>query len=278
MFQRRKEMETFSFLLEQLLNGKQLTLSGGYKDKLPSKILHQLTRLSEKMHGTEEQLKQDQNELRETIAELAHQMRNPLANMEGYLELLSTARSEEERQEYLAVLMETEGKLHFLTESFIKMARLESRIIQIKPEAANLSDTILKSILQVKKAADAKQIVIEFTDGSERNTAHDANWLGEAVYNLLENSVKYSPVGSIVKIAVIYNEMYTRISVSDSGIGIREGEEGRIFQKFYRGKDTGGQPGFGLGLYLSREIVLMHGGFVKARRRERGMEISVFLP
>ena len=278
MFQRRKELETFSFLLEQLLNGKRLTLSGGYKDKLPSKILHQLTRLSEKMHGTEERLKQDQNELRETIAELAHQMRNPLANMEGYLELLSTARSEEERQEYLAVLMETEGKLHFLTESFIKMARLESRIIQIKPEAANLSDTILKSILQVKKAADAKQIVIEFTDGSERNTAHDANWLGEAVYNLLENSVKYSPVGSIVKIAVIYNEMYTRISVSDSGIGIREGEEGRIFQKFYRGKDTGGQPGFGLGLYLSREIVLMHGGFVKARRRERGMEISVFLP
>lgn len=278
MFQRRKELETFSFLLEQLLNGKRLTLSGGYKDKLPSKILHQLTRLSEKMHGTEEQLKQDQNELRETIAELAHQMRNPLANMEGYLELLSTARSEEERQEYLAVLMETEGKLHFLTESFIKMARLESRIIQIKPEAANLSDTILKSILQVKKAADAKQIVIEFSDGSERNTAHDANWLGEAVYNLLENSVKYSPVGSIVKIAVIYNEMYTRISVSDSGIGIREGEEGRIFQKFYRGKDTGGQPGFGLGLYLSREIVLMHGGFVKARRRERGMEISVFLP
>ncbi len=278
MFQRRKELETFSFLLEQLLNGKRLTLSGGYKDKLPSKILHQLTRLSEKMHGTEEQLKQDQNELRETIAELAHQMRNPLANMEGYLELLSTAQSEEERQEYLAVLMETEGKLHFLTESFIKMARLESRIIQIKPEAANLSDTILKSILQVKKAADAKQIVIEFTDGSERNTAHDANWLGEAVYNLLENSVKYSPVGSIVKIAVIYNEMYTRISVSDSGIGIREGEEGRIFQKFYRGKDTGGQPGFGLGLYLSREIVLMHGGFVKARRRERGMEISVFLP
>ena len=90
--------------------------------------------------------------------------------------------------------------------------------------------------------------------------------------------MKYSPVGSIVKIAVIYNEMYTRISVSDSGIGIREGEEGRIFQKFYRGKDTGGQPGFGLGLYLSREIVLMHGGFVKARRRERGMEISVFLP
>ena len=100
MFQRRKELETFSFLLEQLLNGKRLTLSGGYKDKLPSKILHQLTRLSEKMHGTEEQLKQDQNELRETIAELAHQMRNPLANMESYLELLGGVQCEAERQEY----------------------------------------------------------------------------------------------------------------------------------------------------------------------------------
>lgn len=278
MFQRRKELETFSALLEQLINGEKLTNSGGCQDQLPSKIRHQLMRLSDQMHGTKEQLEREKKELGETIAKVAHQMRTPLANMESYLELLETAQDETERQEYLAVLKETEGRLHFLTESFIKMARLESRMIQIRPETASLSDTILKSILQVKKAADAKQIFIEFSDDKERNTAHDANWLGEAVYNLLENSVKYSPAGSVVSVAVRYHEMYTRISVADSGIGIHEGEEARIFQKFYRGKETGRQPGFGLGLYLSREIVRLHGGFMKAKRRGRGLEISIFLP
>ena len=278
MFRRRKELEAFSFLLEQLLNGEKIQLSGGYADDLPAKIRHQLMRLSEKMHGREEQLEKEKNEIREMIAEIAHQMRNPLANMESYLELFSAAQSGAERQEYLAALTDTEGKLHFLTESFIKMARLESRIIQLRMEDTDLGATILKSILQVKKAANAKEILIDFSDRKERAVAHDANWLSEAVFNILENSVKYAPTGSVVKVDVSYHEMYARISISDSGIGIEEGEEARIFQKFYRGKNAGGQPGFGLGLYLSREIVLMHGGFVKVRRKEAGMEVLIFLP
>ena len=95
---------------------------------------------------------------------------------------------------------------------------------------------------------------------------------------MLENSVKYSPMDSVIWVSAAQNEMYTRISVTDSGIGIAEGEEGQIFQRFYRGKETDGQPGFGLGLYLTREIVLMHGGFVKAKRKSPGLEISIFLP
>lgn len=278
MFYRRKEMEKFSLLLDQLLSGAQLHISPKYLDELPSKIRYQLVRLSEKIHGSEQQLTRERDEIRELIAEIAHQMRNPLANMESYLELLSAADSETERREYLEVLKDAEFQLHFLTESFIKMARLENRIIQIKPDAAMLSRTIMQSILQVKKAADEKHICIELRMDEKLEASHDANWLGEAIYNILENSVKYSPPDSVIRVSAVQNEMYTQISVSDQGIGITEGEEGQVFQRFYRGKETDGQPGFGLGLYLSREIVLMHGGFIRARRKSPGLEISVFLP
>lgn len=278
MFHRRKEMEKFSLLLDQLLSGAQLHISPEYLDELPSKIRYQLVRLSEKIHGSEQQLTRERDEIRELIAEIAHQMRNPLANMESYLELLSAADSETERREYLEVLKDAEFQLHFLTESFIKMARLENRIIQIKPDAAMLSRTIMQSILQVKKAADEKHICIELRMDEKLEASHDANWLGEAIYNILENSVKYSPPDSVIRVSAVQNEMYTQISVSDQGIGITEGEEGQIFQRFYRGKETDGQPGFGLGLYLSREIVLMHGGFIRARRKSPGLEISIFLP
>lgn len=278
MFHRRKEMEKFSLLLDQLLSGAQLHISPEYLDELPSKIRYQLVRLSEKIHGSEQQLTRERDEIRELIAGIAHQMRNPLANMESYLELLSAADSETERREYLEVLKDAEFQLHFLTESFIKMARLENRIIQIKPDAAMLSRTIMQSILQVKKAADEKHICIELRMDEKLEASHDANWLGEAIYNILENSVKYSPPDSVIRVSAVQNEMYTQISVSDQGIGITEGEEGQIFQRFYRGKDTDGQPGFGLGLYLSREIVLMHDGFIRARRKSPGLEISVFLP
>lgn len=278
MFQRRKEMEAFSRLMDQLINGEDLQISVDYLDELPSKIRYQFVRLSEKIHGNEHRLKRERDEVRELIADIAHQMRNPLANIESYLELLSAASCEAERKEYLEALGNAESQLHFLTEHFIKMARLENRIIQIKPDADVISRTIMQSILQVKKAADAKRILIDLAMDGEWEVPHDANWLGEAIYNILENSVKYSPPDSVIRVSAAQNEMYTQIAVSDSGIGITEGEEGKIFQRFYRGKKTDGQPGFGLGLYLSREIVLLHGGFLKARRKDPGLEISIFLP
>lgn len=278
MFQRRKEMETFSRMLDKLLNGEDLDVSVEYMDSLPSKIRYQMLRLSEKIQGREHKLTRERNEIREQIAEIAHQIRNPLANIESYLELLSDAASDAERQECLEALRNSEAQLHFLTESFIKMARLENRIIQIKADAGVLSSTIMQSILQVKKAADAKRIRVTLEMDEELKVSHDANWLCEAVYNILENSVKYSPYDSEIRVSVAQDEMYTRILVSDSGIGIAQGEEGRIFQKFYRGKETDGQPGFGLGLYLSREIILMHGGFLKAGRKSPGLEIAIFLP
>lgn len=278
MFHGRKEMEKFSQILERLLNGEEMDVFLEYKDELPSKIQYQLMRLSEKIYGNEKRLEKERDDIRELIAEIAHQMRNPLANMESYLELLYTAETETERQAYLEILKDTESKLYFLTESFIKMARLENRIIQIKKDSTALSATILQSILQVKKAADTKNIFIDFTVDEGLEICHDKNWLGEAIFNILENSVKYSPSGSVIQVSVCQNEMYNTISIADSGKGIYEGEEAQIFQRFYRGKDTAGQPGFGLGLYLSREIVLMHGGFVKAKRRKQGLEILIFLP
>ena len=129
-----------------------------------------------------------------------------------------------------------------------------------------------------KKAAEEKQMEVEVTGAEEIHVWHDANWLGEAVYNLLDNSVKYAPERSSIRVAVSQDEMYTRIVVSDDGIGIPEGEENRIFQRFYRGSRVNGEPGFGLGLYISREIVTLHGGFMKAKRKEPGLEISIFLP
>ena len=126
--------------------------------------------------------------------------------------------------------------------------------------------------------AEEKQMEVEVTGAEETKVWHDGNWLGEAVYNLLDNSVKYAPEHSKIRVVVRQDEMYTRIVVSDDGIGIPEGEENRIFQRFYRGSRVTGEPGFGLGLYISREIVRLHGGFMKAKRKEQGLEVSIFLP
>ena len=231
------------------------------------------------MKAKDQALGKEKEEIRGLIADTAHQLRTPLANMESYLELLETMDWEEkERENYLLALRESQEKIRFLTEGLIKMARLESRIIQIRKEARDLQETLLESILQVKKEAEEKHIEIrlEMTEGEQ--APHDRQWLGEAVYNLLDNSVKYSEEYGQILMTVVRNEMFTEIRVCDWGRGIEEGEENLVFGRFYRGKNVSGEKGFGLGLYLAREIVHQHGGFLRLKRQEPGLSVSIYLP
>ena len=318
----RKEMEEFSAALESLINGQEPDLDRISEDTLPSKIRNQILRLNDKMRGSEQALLKEREEIRGLIADTAHQLRTPLANMESWLSLLKAdlerktdetesgeAKSKshgsaeegsesicmEDQAYYIRAISESEEKIRFLTEGFIKMARLENGIIQIRKDSLDMEGTLLGSILQAKKAADEKQIEIRLTmngesgrtknkdglkKGKETGAAvlHDPQWLGEAVFNLLDNSIKYSPENSTIYISTVKNEMFFRIEVRDEGTGIEEGEENLIFRRFYRGKRVNGQSGFGLGLSLSREIVQRHGGFMKVRRLEPGLSVEIYLP
>lgn len=278
-FQNRKEMEALSEALEKLINGEAPETEGISQDTLPSKVRSQILRLGEIMKAKDQALGKEKEEIRGMIADTAHQLRTPLANMESYLELLETMDWEEkERENYLLALRESQEKIRFLTEGLIKMARLESRIIQIRKEARDLQETLLESILQVKKEAEEKHIEISLEMKEGEQTPHDRQWLGEAAYNLLDNSVKYSEEYGQILMTVVRNEMFTEIRVRDWGRGIEEGEENLVFGRFYRGKNVSGEKGFGLGLYLAREIVHQHGGFLRLKRQEPGLSVSIYLP
>ena len=129
-----------------------------------------------------------------------------------------------------------------------------------------------------KKEAEEKHIEIRLEMKEGEQAPHDRQWLGEAVYNLLDNSVKYSEEYGQILMTVVRNEMFTQIRVRDWGRGIEEGEENLVFGRFYRGKNVSGEKGFGLGLYLAREIVHQHGGFLRLKRQEPGLSVSIYLP
>ena len=95
---------------------------------------------------------------------------------------------------------------------------------------------------------------------------------------MLDNSVKYSKFGSSIDIAVRQTEMFYKIQIRDYGIGIKEGEENKIFQRFYRSELAGEYEGCGIGLYLSRKIILLQKGFMKAKQMDPGLLIEVNLP
>lgn len=286
---RMEELGKAAAMTEDILADRKLSVSSPGDELLLARIENQLVRIQEILDGRRKEAEKSRDEIQKLISEIAHQMRTPLANIESYTCLLRDAaentdagdepeKTDRERQQYLAALEESEKKLHFLVDSFVKTARLEQHIIQIRKDENDLLRTVQNAFGQIQNRAEERGISFSISMPERAVCAHDPNWLGEALFNILDNAVKYSGPGCRVEAALQENEMYMKFRVRDYGIGIEEGEENQIFRRFYRGRRVTVQEGFGIGLYLAREIIRLHGGFVTAKRMEPGLLIEVNLP
>ena len=287
--QRTQELKEIEKTAEDIMNGQTLQASASGEETLYGRIEHQLVRVQEMLQGRADEAEKSRDEIQKLISEIAHQMRTPLANIESYTCLLRDAaenteagdepdKTGQEWQQYLSALEESERKLHFLVDSFVKVARLEQHIIQIRKDEMDLLKTVQNAFGQIQNRAEEKGIRFQIRMPERAVCAHDPNWLGEALLNILDNAVKYSAPGGSIEVTLRQNEMFTKFQVRDHGLGIEAGEENQIFRRFYRGRRVTVQEGFGLGLYLAREIIRLHGGFVTAKRMEPGLLIEVNLP
>jgi signal transduction histidine kinase len=246
---------------------------------LLSKLQHQTIKLTNILKEKNKQIENDRNEIKSLISDIAHQLKTPLTNLKMYAELLQVESiNEEDRKEFNEVIMLSLNRLSFLIDSMIKMSRLESGIIQLKPQMNNLIDTVLLAISQVQKKAKAKNMEIELKEIDKVKVTHDKNWMSEAFFNILENAVKYSNINGVIKVTIQRYEMFVRVDIKDNGIGIKEDELPKIFLRFYRGKNVGEVEGIGIGLYLTREIISKHGGYIKVYSNNAGSTFSIFLP
>ena len=172
-------------------------------------------------------------------------------------------------REYGTVIRQQGEKLQFLLDSLVKISRLENGIIQTVPQKGELRELacLVKGLMEQK--AGEKQISLEVK----------RKWTREALMNLVDNAVKYTPAGGKVTLEVVSYSLFSRIDVRDTGIGIEEEELPEIFQRFYRSRDVLSEEGVGLGLYLAREIVRSQGGYIKvSSKKGEGSVFSVFLP
>lgn len=278
---RTNEMNKIYKLTESLINGNELDGSDIGKETIYSKTTNQLIRLQEILEGRRKEAEKSKYEIQKLISEIAHQLRTPLANIKNYTELLQESLNETQETlntEYIKDLRTSEEQLCFLVESFIKTARLEQGIIQVHTQKENLVETILNALGQIQKKAEEKDIYFQVELPEKIICEHDKNWMCEAFYNVFDNAVKYSKNNSRINITMKQTEMFYKIQVRDYGIGIGDGEENKIFQRFYRSEQARGQEGCGIGLYLSREIVLLQKGMMKAKQMKPGLLIEVNLP
>ena len=240
--------------------------------------LSQTIKLTNVLLAQNRRIEEDKKEIKTLISDIAHQLKTPLSNIKMYSEFLQDdTLTEKERAEFNEIVLVSLNKLTFLVESMIKMSRLESGVISLKPQLESLNETILLAISEVQRKAKSKNINIKFNEIDKVKVLHDKNWTSEAIFNILENAIKYTNERGEVEITIQKYEMFCRIDIKDNVIGISEDELPKIFIRFYRGINTKDIEGIGIGLYLTREILARQGGYVKVNSiLNEGTTFSLF--
>lgn len=273
-------LHALSELVQDLADGRSEASVPFYEDSLPSKLQNQIIRLSRRMDAERSRYRQESREIKTLISDISHQLKTPMANLAMYAGLLrDDSLPEEKRREFTLHMAGQTEKLGWLTESLIKLSRLESGIIQLKSEHYSLGNTVLAAIRQVFPQAESRGLEIRLEGERGIMLRHDPRWTAEAIYNIIDNAVKYSGSPGSIVITLTRYDLFARVDISDSGCGIPEEELPAVFQRFYRGAGARDTEGAGIGLYLSRRIIADQGGYIKAASQPgKGSRFSVFLP
>lgn len=274
--------------LDALASGKEPEGALDMEDSLTGRISEKLSRISHIMERRAQESSQEKQQVQELIADISHQTRTPLANQKICLEILrdelqtlqESGETVQSALEFLDRLEHQTDKLDFLLESLVKMSRLETGIIQISKENQDLRPALERALSAAVPAASAKGIRLTAEIGEDGIfLPHDGKWTEEAVYNLLDNGVKYTSEGGEIRLEVRRGEMFTEIHVKDTGKGIAPDRQARIFTRFYREPEIHDQDGIGIGLYLTRKIAELQKGYVEVKSvAGEGSDFCISLP
>jgi signal transduction histidine kinase len=225
------------------------------------------------------QIEGERERIRSLISDISHQTKTPLSNVALYTQLLAEQDLTDEQLKLVGQISTSADKLTFLIQSLVKTSRLESGIVKIEPMPGNVYDLVAAAVAECGSLASQKNITLSLVETDKQITAlFDSRWCAEALFNIIENAIKYTLEDGNVTVAVTEYEMFVRIDVTDTGRGIREEDLTKVFGRFWRATESTDSPGVGIGLYLAREIITACGGYIKVNSDfGKGSTFSVFL-
>lgn len=279
----KKEVVRFSKeigkCIDEMISNKTPDFFAIYSESLLSKLNFKLKRLFEIMRQNLSETQSEKDKIQQIVSDISHQVKTPITNLKIYSSTLLERRLPAEKETEFLKLMDAQiEKLSFLMQSLVKMSRLETGIITLKVKPNKIYETIARALSNIVVSAEKKGIDVTVDCGLDIVVPHDKKWTAEALFNILDNAVKYTDPGGKITVTVEQWEMVTKIDIQDTGKGIPQRQIPDIFKRFYRGGDADNVEGAGLGLYLSREIISLQGGYIEVKSEvNKGSTFSVFL-
>lgn len=276
----KRQWKQFEKILSAFQKGDHHTLTQQeLLETRESKAIAWLRQILSTASFKETQATDEKNHVMELISDLSHQLKTPLANIVMNMELLSeNTLTEEKQKEFLLHTKNQADKMQWLMDDLLKASRLETGMIDFPAQNTGIKKTIAQAVSAIYAQALAKQTTLSVEEFTDFSLYHNPKWTAEAFTNILENAIKYSPKGSHIQITISRLDIYSRITITDEGIGIPENEYNHIFKRFYRGRMVEQQEGSGLGLYLAQLILQCEKGYITVSSKVgHGSSFSVFL-
>ena len=270
--EREKQSQDIVAELEKIRAGEYgqiiSELDAYMEDQSWKRILDELDSLGSYVDMIRSQAHREKEETKSLVTDLSHQLKTPVAALSSCFDILKNPDlSEKERMEFQDRMEQQLHSLEQLIAALVNISRMETGMIELQPEKGRIFDTILDAVNRIWIKAQQKDIEIQMEAGDEiedLRIRHDRKWLSEALINILDNAVKYSPPGTMVTLRAFRMTSFLRIEIQDQGIGIPKEIYHKVFQRFFRGKQPEVQnaEGAGVGLYLARRIIEGHHGTI----------------
>ena len=290
--EREKQSQDIVAELEKIRAGEYgqiiSELDAYMEDQSWKRILDELDSLGSYVDMIRSQAHREKEETKSLVTDLSHQLKTPVAALSSCFDILKNPDlSEKERMEFQDRMEQQLHSLEQLIAALVNISRMETGMIELQPEKGRIFDTILDAVNRIWIKAQQKDIEIQMEAGDEiedLRIRHDRKWLSEALINILDNAVKYSPPGTMVTLRAFRMTSFLRIEIQDQGIGIPKEIYHKVFQRFFRGKQPEVQnaEGAGVGLYLARRIIEGHHGTISLdtwrKKKEKGTVFVVQIP
>lgn len=279
IYHARKRLEmTYQNLLQRLdgaIGGQLQDMV--YDESMDAAVTERLNRIVRISGMNQGKAEKERDTVKALISDISHQVRTPLTNIMLYVGILQEQGLDHDSKALVDKIGKQSDKLDFFMKELVRSSYAEQEMISINPQFTDVGEILDTSCQIVELAALKKKIEI-VKEETGISCYADKKWTTEALGNVLENAVKYSPEHSQIRLSVIPYESFVCIQVQDQGIGIKEEEQGLVFERFYRSRSVSSEPGFGIGLYLVREVLSKQGGYVKIKSKiGAGTVVQLFL-
>ncbi|SHK55419.1 hypothetical protein SAMN02745163_04012 [Clostridium cavendishii DSM 21758] len=258
-------------LEDSLISKKYKYLEGDY-----GKLVFAFDDIRKRLQQSILNLSKEKTFLKNTLSDISHQLKTPLAALKMYNEILIDENLSNEEKSFFLQNSKTQiNRMEWLIKNLLKLAKLDTGTIAFNIRNENLKETIEDSLDTLYSKAREKSIVFDLNLCSSYIN-HDKEWLSEAFINIIKNGLEHTNENGKIEISLIDNAMYSKVSIRDNGVGIDAEELPKIFNRFYKSKNNKNKESVGIGLSLSKSIIEANGGMIEARSEiNKGTEFIV---